>query len=596
MSDRFFDAFLQEHHCVAARSVDTDMKSGRKLSVHRYYNLEELGDIFAAYHFDAILFFSYDLDGGLDVYKELERLETTLMLAQKHDVKMFFYITSNELENRDDTVVLEGRARHIVNASCEELCAVFQKNCGIKTRIVRLPYIYTKDPSDCRVCYLMRLARKKKEVILRADPEREIDVICDEDLGTFLMRVLDDPGDEDIRTINLGGGNRMQYGAFADMLTGLMKGVRVNWLGEQFAFPMYLEDKQARDDFDWEPVNRLEDDIEALYQAVAAEKEDPEEDTVYHQQTVAKRLRDRIRHPFDILLMMGIAEVLTRVLPGNSFFSAWDIRLAAVLILGTIDGIASGLIGAGVAIALYLFGVITDRNIFVLFRQPATLIPVAVYVLAGGISGYLCDHKNDEIERARSNEALLQDRYAFLNGLYARAKESKEDFQNQILGFRNSYGRIYSLLKRIEDVDDDHLYEEAISSMEEMLETKNIAIYVRTGSGDSFTEKARSRAAARLVPATLDLESYPEVREAFAQKETFVNHALKEGYPAFASPIMAGDEMRGMIILTDAQYRHMNTEYANKFSVVSGILSVELSRVLRMHSDSGMSIPAEGSA
>ena len=109
MSDRFFDAFLQEHHCVAARSVDTDMKSGRKLSVHRYYNLEELGDIFAAYHFDAILFFSYDLDGGMDVYKELERLETTLMLAQKHDVKMFFYITSNELENRDETVVLEGR-------------------------------------------------------------------------------------------------------------------------------------------------------------------------------------------------------------------------------------------------------------------------------------------------------------------------------------------------------------------------------------------------------------------------------------------------------------------------------------------------------
>lgn len=586
VTDRFFDLFLTEHHCVAARSVDTNMKSGKKLAVHRYYKLEELEDIFVAYHFDAILFFSYDLDGGLDVYKELERLEVTLTLARKYDVGMFLYVTSNELENKDKETVLEGRARYIINTACEDLCRVFQNNCGIKTRIIRLPYIYTKEPSGTRNCYLMRLAGKEGEIILRADPEREIDLICDEDLGTFLMRVLDDPGDEDIRTLNLGGGNRMQYGKFAELLTGLMPGLKVGWLGEQYAFPMYLEEKRVQDDFDWEPVNRLEDDIEALYRGVVNEKKSASETGESDGAAQGKKKRfTGIRHPLDLVLIMGVAELLARLVPDGGLFSAWDIRLAAVLLLGMMDGLAAGIAGAVIAVLLYLVSVVTKQNIFVLFREPTALIPPALYVLAGGISGYLCDHKNDEIDRARAESALQKDRYVFLNGLYARARESKEDFQNQILGFRNSYGRIYALLKRIEAADDKDLYKEAVASMEEMLESRNIAIYKRVGAGEHYTEQARSRGAARRVPETISLKDYPEIYEMLKDKQTYVNRELKAGYPAFAAAILSGDEMSGIIMVTESKYRHMNTEYANKFSVVTGIISVDLVRAMRLHGD-----------
>lgn len=586
MSDAFFDTFLKEHHCVAARSVDTDMASGRKLSVHRYYDLSELEDIFVAYHFDAILFFSYDLDGGMDVYKELERLEFTLTLARKYDVKMFLYVSSNELENRGEAAVLEGRARYIVNVACEELCRVFQKSCGIKTRIIRLPYIYTKTPSECRACYLMRLAKKEGEIILRADPDREIDAVCDEDLGAFLMRVLDDPGDEDIRTVNLGGGNRMRYEEFADMLTEQMEGVKVSWLGEQYAFPMYLEDLKARDDYDWEPVNRLKDDIGELFKAVDnEEREISGDDEVKKEKSFIQKLGNRIRHPFDIIVVMGAAEILLRLIPESSLISPWDIRLFAVLLLGTIDGIAAGVTGAVIASAFYIGAILAGHSIFSLFREPSALIPVALYVLGGGISGYLCDHKNDEIEKARADEAHQRDRYAFLSGLYARARESKEDFQNQILGFRNSYGRIYSLMKRIEEADDDKLYSEAISSMEEMLESRSISIYKRIGAGENYTEQARSRGSSRRIGASITLKDYPDMYSVLQKGETYFNRELTEGYPAFAAPVFSDDEMSGIIMLTDAKYRHMNMEYVNKFTVVSGIISADLVRVMRMHSE-----------
>ena len=584
MSDHFFEPFLQEHHCVAARSVDTDMKSGKKLAVHRYFNLDELEDIFVAYHFDAILFFSYDLDGSLDVYKEPERLERTLALAKKYDVRLFLYVSSNELENKEESAVLEGHARYVVNAACEELCRVFQKECGIKTRIIRLPYIYAKEPTDGRLCYLIRLAKKEGAIILRADPEREIDLICDEDLGTFLMRVLDDPGDEDLRTINLGGGNRMLYGAIAGMLSAKMPGLKVNWNGEQYAFPMYLEEKGVRDDFDWEPQGRIEDDFPALFDAVVNEKSrDAKEDAA--KDVRKPSLLSRIRNPFDVVLVMGVAEALSRIVSESSFFSAWDIRLAGVLLLGVMDGIGAGIAGAVIASLIYLADVITKQNVFVLFREPAALIPVALYVLAGGISGYFTDHKNDEIEKARADEALQKDRYAFLSGLYTRARESKEDFQNQILGFRNSYGRIYALLKRIEEADDKNLFPEAVLCMEEMLESRHIAIYQRIGAGETYAEQAHSRGAARRVPESITLKDYPEMYVRLKDKQTFVNRELKEGYPAFAAPVLSGDEMSGVIMVTEASYRHMNTEYENKFTVVTGILSADLVRAMRLHTD-----------
>ena len=585
VSPRFFDVFTKEHTCVALKRFDSYMRPGEGVKVYDTYGKEDLDHLMVAHHFDAIIFFAYNLDNSNDVNMEFEHLQDILSVAKKYDTKMFFYVRSNEPENIDEGSVLEARTRNIVDNACEELCAAFQKSSDILMRIIRLPYVYSTEFADNKVSYLMKAAVQGHEIVFRADPEREIDAICDEDLGSFIMRVLDDPMNDEIRTINLGGGNHMTYGELADMYSKIIRGLRVSWIKDEKNFFAYQEDKSVQDDFGWRPFHRLDNDMLDIYDDVLGEIKDDEKKAKEDSAERRKTILAALKYPLDIIFVMGLAEMLTRIAPDRSYFSSWDIRLIGVLLLGMIDGTAVGLIGAAVATILYIISFVSSKNILFLLKEPGNLIPIVFFILVGNISGYLCDRKNDDIDNANKEAQLQSDQYDFLTKLYDKTKETREDFKNQILGFRNSYGRIYALLRRIEGAEEQNMFAEAVAGTEEIMESKNVAIYKRMGVGENYTEQAHSMWSTKRMPETINLRDFPDMYDLLKDGVTFINKELKEGYPAFATSIRSGDEMSGIIMLTDAEYRQMNAEYADKFSVVTGIISVDLLRAMRLHAE-----------
>lgn len=586
VSPRFFDMFTREHDCVAIKRANTYMRPGEGLKVYESHNKKEFDNLMVAHHFDAIIFFAYNLDNSSDVNMEFEHLRDILSLAKKYETKMFFYVRSNESETIDEGSILETRTRNIVDGACEELCEAFQQSSDIIMRIIRIPYVFSMEFADNKISYLMKAAIQGHEIVFRADPEREIDAICDEDLGFFIMRVLDDPMDDDIRTINIGGGNHMTYGALADLYSKVIRGLKVSWIkSDDKNFFSYQEDTRAQEDFGWRPFHRLEGDILDIYDETFEEINDDEKRIKEVETEKSKTIFSVLKFPIDIVFVMGIAEVLTYIAPDKSYFSSWDIRLIAVLLLGMVDGMAIGLVGAAIASLLYIIDIMTSKNIEILFKEPGTLIPIVFFILVGNISGFLCDRKNDDVDNANREAQLQSEQYEFLSKLYDKTRETRENFKNQILGFRNSYGRIYALLRRIEDAEEQNMFAEAVAGTEEIMDSKNVSIFIRIGTGENYTEQAHSMWAVRKVPETINLKEYPDMYSLLKDGETFINRELKEGYPAFATAIRSGDEMSGIIMLTDAEYRQMNVEYADKFSVVAGIISTDLIRAMRLHED-----------
>ncbi|WP_029233150.1 NAD-dependent epimerase/dehydratase family protein [Butyrivibrio sp. VCB2006] len=315
------------------------MRPGEGVKVYNSHNRKELDNLMVAHHFDAIVFFAYNLDNSNDVNMEFEHLQDILSTAKKYDVKMFFYVRSNESESLDEASVLEARTRNIVDNACEDLCAAFQKSSDIKMRILRLPYLYSTEFAENKISFLMKAAIQGHEIVFRANPENEIDAICDEDLGSFIMRVLDDPMDDDVRTINLSGGNHMTYGQLGELYSTIIKGLRISWItSDEKAFFTYQEDGSVEEDFGWRPFHRLSNDMLDIYDATIEEVQDDEKRQKEESVEKKKSIISSLKFPIDIAFVMGVAEILTRIAPDRSYFSNWDIRLIAVLLLGMIDG------------------------------------------------------------------------------------------------------------------------------------------------------------------------------------------------------------------------------------------------------------------
>ena len=586
VSPRFFDLISKEHECVAIKRAESYMRPSKAVKVYNTSDKLSFDNLMLAHHFDAIIFFAYNLDNSNDLNMEFEHLHNILSITNRYGTKLFFYVRSNEPENINEGSFLAAETRNIVDSACEELCKAFQRAGGMIVRIIRLPYVYSTEFADNKFSYLMKAAIQGNEIVFRANLDDDIDSICEEDLGTFLMHLLDDPLDDEIRTINLGGGNHMTYGQLAHLYSQEVKRLRVSWLrADDKAFLAYKEDETALKDFGWRPFHRLENDMPDIKEATLEEikKEEQLNDEIKDKDKMA--ILSRFKYPIDLIIVMGMAELLTRIAPDRSYFSSWDIRLIAVLLLGMTDGTAIGIVSGVIASLLYIISIAETKSLLVLLKEPGMLVPIVFFILIGNISGYLCDKKNDEIDNACKEAEIQNEQCGYLNKLYDKTRETRESFQNQILGFRNSYGRIYALLKRIEDADEHNMFAEAVACTEEIMETSNVAIYKRIGAGETYDEQAHSMMMSKRMPRTVNLRDFPDMYPLLKNGETFVNKALKEGYPAYAAAIRSGEEMNGFIVLTNADYRQMNMEYADKFSVVTGIISVDLVRTMRIHAE-----------
>ena len=100
-----------------------------------------------------------------------------------------------------------------------------------------------------------------------------------------------------------------------------------------------------------------------------------------------------------------------------------------------------------------------------------------IYLMAGSVTGYVKNKKSEEIKFVREEYSLLRDKYIFLNEVYHGAVENKGEYKKQILGFKDSFGRIFDAVQKLDHVLPQEIFLEAIMIMEDILENHTIAIY-----------------------------------------------------------------------------------------------------------------------
>ena len=576
LSRGFFSAFAEEYHNVVYSESDVSHLNDCNVSAFKGETEQGLEQVFTTYNFEKVVYFSQALDGAVSVFDELEKLEKALFSCKSHKINHFIYLTTNDW-NEDGNQQKESSRQILLNA-CFRLCTMFSDEYNTNFSILKLPYIYSIYPANNRVSKWLKEAVNEGQVSFRAMAEQETDLVCDIELGELVRRILDEPASGKLHILEVAGENKVTFYDIAECLKSNIPGLEVNYMNNTSCIPVYRKNKIPRSEYGWSSKHVFLDDLQDIIQQTMRDYK--EKKKTYARKKSFEKIGGKLRVAFEILFLFVIVEALNYWVHDNVLLNFMDFRLVFVVIIGTINGLTAGLIAAFLASVGFIYANLDLTNWQVLFYNVQNWLPFAVYLLLGAACGYTKDRHVDEAMYAQEEHEILEQKYGFLNDLYLKVLENKEIYNSQVIGYRDSFGKLYSIVKRLNQVLPEQIFLEAIDVLEEALDSHSVAIYTINKNSDFARLNVCSKSLGDDFGRSLHLTKYPMMLEQLKKDQVFINLDGLAEHPAYASPVYQNGELVGMILIKYAKNRQMNMEFGNKFNIITDLIRDSLVRAM----------------
>lgn len=537
---------------------------------------EKLSRLFVSGKFEQLIYFSYATDGNPAAYDEFERFEKFMYAASRRHVQKVIYVTANDAQKEDPS----GNSRYILLNACEQMARQYAVQYHIKVAVLRVPYLYDAGPGKSQLRRWIRSAVGGETVSLDGSAGTVTDFLAMDDLGELIFRLLNYQGREDtFHVYNVSGNNECSFGKLEDELKKLVPGVQVSSRHRKASVPCCVNSPELRELFGWQPLHTLSADMEAMKSSLQAEKAEPK------KKKKSGKIRRTVFEILECVVTVFFANYLNTLISGNVFLEFMDFRLLAVLLLASVNGMAAGVFSALLACVCYFAGNSSSLTLSMIFFNVENWLPFAFYILLGTIVGYTKNKYMQKAEVVKERYDLLADKYDFLNRIYTEVLESEETYFNQILGYRDSYGRIYSIIQKLNTTVNDQIFMTAVDVLEDVLDNRTVAIYsIQKNSGFARLTVSSASIGDR-IPKSLKLDDVQKMVSVLLDNRTFANVRGMKGYPAYAAPLLQHDELIGMVFVMDAGEEQINMEFSNKLFIISSLITQSL--VHAMELDSG---------
>lgn len=580
ISDAFFQVLAPLCKCVVIDHDNQEGFHGKSVTNYKIKGIdpqEEARKVFGCYEFDAVVFLSYTINGNANVFSELEQLEQILNQCQKNGVRNFFYVASNDCEKTEKSNDLITRS--LLMDACEVLCGRMAKEKLLCFRLIRIPFLYSIHCKDNPLYQWILQAMDGKAFFAGARYD-EIDFLCEEDLALLLGRIIDDPLEQDSQKLCLTGKNVTTLYEIAENLTKLVGKYEVVFPGQSQSIflPTVLSNELAKREYGWTPIHIMWDDVERIV----------EKERLQHKKHNGKlwrfiekiNLGERTRKFVELAVMCVLAEYLSRLTAQNALLSFLDPRLLMVVIVGASNGIMSGLLAALYACGSYVYSAGEASEWQVLFYNIENWIPFVSYLLVGSISGYHREKYDAELQFANEEYGLLEKKYIFLRQLYDQALQNKERYNSQIIGYEDSFGKIYSVVKKLNTTLQDEVFFEAVASLEQLLDTDTVAIYTIYEQSSYARLTVCSKKMNRILSRSMNMDMHQAVLSVIQKGQVYKNTRALPEEPQYCAPIIKEGKLVGMILIIEVNETQMSTEYMNKFSIVADLINDSLVRAI----------------
>ena len=548
-------------------------------------------EAFDSYKFDVIVFLStreeqFIEDNDAYVGQQLDGLRNSLELGRKGEIKWFLFVSSTEVYGHaTDVSELAIPEPDSVNGHTllvgEKYCKNYHSNYGLPVTILRLTNLYGSEERTGLLYELINEGKLRNEIVIPSSPEKLCSLLHIDDVIDFIKRAVDEVYFPDALVINLSSSKPFKFLSLAETLKKYFPVVTFDYDNVKVIFTRPVEVLNARKLYDWYDTHNALTEIEEYIEASSVV---PLKELTSIQKIIKWASNNPEILKWSELLGGAVLVVYLSQLTGTLIqFQYIDFRLVYVVILGSLYGLQFGLIAASI---MSLYVLYTWLNLGVdwklLVYNVGNWFPFVLYLAVGLITGYNHDKTENIIVYEKKQYDLLMEKYSFLYEVFNEIREIKDQLRERLIGYRDSFGKIFTITKELDELQEHAVYFRALSILEELMDNKNIAIYSLDNNLTYARLEVHSANLGKKISKSLKLSDLPKVLDFIESGKIFQNTELLENYPAYIAPVLNNsypfNVPVAIIVIWSANFDQYSIYYYNLFKVICGMIEASLVR------------------
>lgn len=554
---------------------DTSIRKNRKknLFVRPFVkNEKELKDIFSTYDFEQIIYFSNYLSFHGETYGEAEMLRKILQLCRGKRNMRIVYLTGSERLYDVPT------GKTLLVSEMENLSREYAKLYKTTVKIIRSPYLYSEQYEKDFLNTVFREISAEQKITFQEDESQRMFFLSMQDLAELMYKIFDN-WDEKEEILNIADVFDHCFKDLGDKLTELCPHLKVSYARHSIMENMLKDDKIIRYKYGWFPKISILEELPELYEHyqernnIKAGRLDIIKHILSKYKTVVRAV--------EFAAFFILFELLNGIAGNQAQFKMIDLRLLFVVLFGSMYGINYG-IAAAAAESLSLIRAFEAEGSswYVLFYEPSNWIPFIFYFAVGAICGYIRMKNKNNVQFIKEENDLLQEKFLFTREMYQEAIEDKNLYKKQILGSKDSFGKIFDITRKLDVIQPQELYIETIRVLEDVLENKTFGLYtLNRENGYGRLETASAQVQGN-YPNSIKLSEYSAAMEELENGNVWANREFLENYPMYMAGIRKNGELVMLICIQQVSREQMSLYFLNLFKILSGLVETSLLRAL----------------
>ncbi len=556
---------------------DCDLKTSYRQGVtvlsmeQRDWALEEVCKM---YEINQVVFFSNFLTLRSKEVGEGEALQQLLTACQTYRISRFCYLAGPQSNFQNQELETQ------LAQSYEQLCLYEGQEHGLSIKVIRLPYLYSNQTLPPYINQIFSQWASGEAARFKENRESDFFFLQMDDLAHLLYKVLDDWTDES-ELLLVPNSFKLTYQDLAHTMLQFKPDVSISFTKGQLQKVGQTTSMSTslRTRYGWFPqFNPLEDWQTILKEGYLGQGKS----SLFGWWQDLKQwmgLHPTLVRIVEVFLLFLLSEIFSLILRNQQQFRAVDVRILYIVVMAMTGGIGFGLLSASLSILALLYIYVTSGNNWItLFYDPLNWVPFVVYLVTGAMVGRLrAEALHDKAVLSRENQ-LLRDKSHLIRQLYRDMLLDKSMLKKQIMGCRDSYGRIYNWVKRLNQPTPERVLKVAQELLVELVDPMALVFYQVSGSNQLAPVPNLSKA---LASPLLEGPLGP-LAEPLMAGELWLNRQLDPSLPHYVSGLRYRDQLVIVVGLLERQLDPMDVAHYNQLRVIFGLIEMSLQHALEI--------------
>lgn len=523
--------------------------------------------------FEKIVYFSNYLTMHHGQQGEMERIRKIFHTYGTSKDAEIIYLTSLE-GNYAET---SGKTMLVRDA--ENLCLYYAETLKREVKIIRIPFLYSAFYEEDYIYKMIKDMNETNHIWLLELAEHHAYFLNPEDLSELLYRVFD-LWDKKTEILNVPDRMNITFGDLVNCMKEINSHLQVHYAGKAENHTVFPVDKSLREKYGWTQKYSLLQEFPELYEQFQQKNQ-----LSFGKETSVFRWlksHEKIVKGTELFGGFIFMELLNRISGNSVQFRMIDFRLLFIMIISSIYGMNMGIAAsvlAGISLAWAYWS--EGTNWMTLFYEPMNWIPFIAYLSVAVISGYVRLKSRDKVKLVQRENELLQEKFLTLRTMYLEIVENQKKYKKQIIGTRDSFGKIFEITKMLDETEPQEILVKAVHALEEILENQTIAIY-SLGKEQKYGDLAVcSKNVKEIIPEKISLKKYEEVLASVEKGEVWTNKELLENYPMYLTCIKQTEKRSLLVMVCSTSYEQKGLYYINLIKMVCGLIESSVSRAMK---------------